>query len=123
MSRSSHSPLSLADSRIMAEGFKVGGVDGHLVKNGSSMVCLFLITGADDEGYGVYTHNSPWNSLPFCSPLKPVNFYQLIALRCIPGAYGNLRDADSLADAAGSPTGTLVLKTSAQCLVNLRTDI
>jgi len=59
----------------------------------------------------VYTNNDPWNSFSYCNPIHPSS--QIIALRCLPGAYGEAGNFNSL----GSPTNTLVLKTSEQCLV------
>lgn len=34
-----HPDLGNTDNSILAEGFKVGGVEGHPVQHGSSMVC------------------------------------------------------------------------------------
>jgi hypothetical protein len=72
------------------------------------------------EGYGVYTNNEPGSSFSYCVPLGRNS--QIIALRCLPGAYGEMGNRNIL-NAVGSPRGTLVLKTSEQCLVTYANKI
>jgi hypothetical protein len=106
----------MVHSRIMTEGFKVGGVDGHPVVNGSAAVSYLLVfLLLMSEGYGVYTNNDPGSSFSYCGPVMGRNS-QIIALRCLPGTCGEI-GSRNIHNAVGSPRGTLVLKTSEQCLV------
>jgi len=66
------------------------------------------------EGFGVYTNNEPGSSMSYCGPLGRNS--QIIALRCLPGIYVEI-GSSNIHNAVGSPRGTLVLKTSEQCLV------
>ena len=88
----------------MTEGFKIGGVGGHPVAHGNSCVSPPLIISTDNEGYGWYTNYNPLDSVQFCSAFQSDS--QIIALRCLPG-----RNGDSSV-AVGSPTRTLVLRSS-----------
>lgn len=106
----------------MKGGFKVGGVNGHRVSHGSAMVYLVsheLSKLRFVKGYGVYTSNNPWSSVNFCLGTG-LTTYKIIALRALAGRPGTYLSGVPLeSDSAGSKQGTLVLKTSEQCLVKV----
>ena len=80
--------LSTANDRIIKDGFKIGGVSGHTITNGSSRVSL-LSFNAQQQGNGIYCASGADTSSSYNYSIDRTGERRMIAVRARPGRIGS----------------------------------